>query len=323
MAVGRRFILVGLGVSLGAATAGVVFAKLSNGQSTSADTDSGKTDNTNTPNPNPKTYSSAQASQTGGSLLRFAAVADTGTGDRGQYAVADMMAAAYKQKAYPMVILAGDNIYNDGEIEKVKAVFEEPYAPLLSQGVKFYAVLGNHDIRTKNGVDQLAYAPFHMPTRYYTFRTGANDAVQFFAIDTNVNSPWKEQLAWLEKSLAASDAPWKIVVGHHPIYSSGHYGNTAEFIRDLSPLFTKYNVQLYLCGHDHDYERSQSIKGTTYIVHGAGANFRPVGKSPTTAYSAAERCFVMIEVFADKIVTEAIDTKGKVFDRGTIALKST
>jgi 3',5'-cyclic AMP phosphodiesterase CpdA len=310
MAVGRRFILVGLGVSLGAATAGVVFAKLNNGQSTSANTDSGKTDST--PNPNPQNYSSAQASQTG-SLLRFAAVADTGTGDRGQYSVAEMMAATYKQKAYPMVILAGDNIYNDGEIEKVKAVFEEPYAPLLSQGVKFYAVLGNHDIRTKNGVDQLAYAPFHMPTRYYTFRTGAND----------VNSPWKEQLAWLEKSLAASDAPWKIVVGHHPIYSSGHYGNTAEFIRDLSPLFTKYNVQLYLCGHDHDYERSQPIKGTTYIVHGAGANFRPVGRSATTAYSAAERCFVMLEVFADKIVTEAIDTKGKVFDRGTIALKST
>ncbi|MEE3716865.1 metallophosphoesterase [Tumidithrix elongata RA019] len=321
MAIGRRFIIVGLGASAGALVAGGVFAKLNQGKSN-------PTQANNTPDSNPQTPSTTQPTQiaantSGQPLLRFAAVADTGTGDRGQYAVAEAMAATYKQKAYPLVILGGDNIYNDGEIEKIKAVFEDPYAPLLNQGVKFHAVLGNHDIRTKNGADQLAYAPFHMPTRYYTFRTGANDAVQFFAIDTNVNAPWQEQLAWLDKSLAASDAPWKIVVGHHPIYSSGHYGNTAEFIRDLSPLFKKYNVQLYLCGHDHDYERSLPIKGTTYIVHGGGANTRPVGKSATTAYSAAERSFVLLEVYADKIVTEAIDTKGQVFDRGTIALKST
>ena len=318
MSLGRRKLLISLGIGAGAALAGGVFAKLGSGKSIEATTVNPSQTST------PTSAYSAQAESSvisAGSKpsLRFVGIADTGTGDWGQYAVADAMTDYFKQKPYPLVILAGDNIYNDGEIEKVKAVFEEPYAKLLKNGVKFRAILGNHDIRTGNGEDQIRYKGFNMPSRYYTFREGL---VQFFGIDTNVNSPWKAQLAWLDKSLAESDAPWKIVFGHHPIYSSGHYGNNQAFIEDLTPIFVKHNVQLYLCGHDHDYERTIPIKGTTYIVHGAGSHTRPVGKIPETAFSAAERSFVAFEVWDDRIETKAIDTKGKSIDRATIPLKS-
>ena len=79
----------------------------------------------------------------------FVGVADTGMGDAGQYAVTNAMSNYYKQRSYSTVLLAGDNIYGTGEIARVQEVFEQPYAELLQQGVKFHAVLGNHDVITK------------------------------------------------------------------------------------------------------------------------------------------------------------------------------
>ncbi len=93
-------------------------------------------------------------------LLRFLSIADTGTGTPSQYAVAQAMTNYHRQNPYDLVVMAGDNIYTNGEIEKIGAVFERPYANLLKAGVKFQAVLGNHDIRTNNGDRQLKYFGF-------------------------------------------------------------------------------------------------------------------------------------------------------------------
>lgn len=248
-------------------------------------------------------------------ILRFVSLADTGTGAKGQYAVAKAMTQHHKQNAFDLAILAGDNIYNDGEIEKIGAVFERPYESLLQQGVKFRACLGNHDIRTANGDPQVKYPGFNMLGRYYTFR---HDAVHFFVLDTNNNADWKLQLPWLETELSRSDAPWKIVFGHHPIYSSGHYGTNQEFVKNLTPLFQKYNVQLYINGHDHNYERTRAINSTTYLTCGAGAGVRPVGRSEWTEHSAEKLSFATYEVYRDRIEINAIDTKNQVFDKGVV-----
>ena len=253
-------------------------------------------------------------------LLRFVSVADTGTGAKGQYAVAAAMSRYQQLKPFDLAILAGDNIYNNGEIEKIVDVFERPYQVLLQRGVKFQAVLGNHDIRTDNGDPQVRYPAFNMQgRRYYTFR---RNPVHFFALDTNDNADWKAQLTWLEQELSSSDAPWKIVVGHHQIYSSGEYGVNEPFIETLTPLFQKYRVQLYINGHDHNYERTKSINGTTYLTCGAGAGLRKVGRSEWTAHSVSELSFAALDVFADKIVISGIGTNNRVFDKGVIPLQS-
>lgn len=251
-------------------------------------------------------------------LLRFVSVADTGTGAVGQYAVAAAMTRYHQLNPYDLVILAGDNIYNNGEIEKIESVFERPYQGLLQQGVKFQACLGNHDIRTGNGDPQVRYPGFNMQGRYYTFRRGE---VQFFALDTNHNADWKAQLGWLEQELSRSDAPWKIVFGHHQIYSSGQYGLNQPFIQTLTPLFQKYRVQLYINGHEHNYERTQPIKGTTYLICGGGAGTRPVGRSEWTAHSASQLSFAVYEVFRDRILVKGISTDNQVFDQGIIPLQ--
>jgi 3',5'-cyclic AMP phosphodiesterase CpdA len=266
-----------------------------------------------TPKPTPSTDTRNELADT--PLLRFVSIADTGTGAAGQYAVAEAMTAYYQQNPYELVIMAGDNIYNDGEIEKVEAVFEKPYQALLENGVKFHACLGNHDIRTANGDPQVRYPGFNMQGRYYTFRRGS---VQFWALDTNANADWQRQLPWLEQELSRSDAPWKIVFGHNPIYSSGHYGLNQAFIETLTPLFQKYGVQLYINGHDHNYERTVPINGTTYLTCGGGAGVRPVGRSSWTAHSASTLSFAAYEVYGDRILIRGIDTKGQIFDQGVI-----
>ena len=255
-------------------------------------------------------------------LVRFAAIADTGVGSKDQYAVANAMLQTYQQNPFPFVLMAGDNIYPYGEISLAKPLFEEPYAPLLSRDIKFYAALGNHDIiKTNNGLDQINYPLFNMSDRYYSFTKGntAEATVEFFAIDTNENAPWLDQLTWLDRQLANSKASWKIVFGHHPLYSSGRHGSNPRLAAKLAPIFTKHKVSLYLSGHDHGYERFVPINGTTYIVNGGGgAPLYKFGKSPQTTFVSSQFSFMTFDVYQDKIITKAIATDGKVFDRAII-----
>lgn len=250
-------------------------------------------------------------------LLRFVATADSGSGDPNQFAVGEAMAQYHQKNPYNLVVMAGDNIYNDGEIWKIRSVFEEPYQALLQRGVKFRACLGNHDIRTENGNPQLAYAGFNMTGRYYTFQ---QQGVQFFALDTNGNANWEAQLSWLEQALKTSQARWKIVFGHHPIYASGVYGTNPDFVATFAPLFKKYGVQLYINGHEHHYERTRPIDGTTYLITGhGGASLRSVGQHEWTAYAVSRYGFTALEVYRDRIEIKGIGTDHQVFDHGIIS----
>ena len=255
--------------------------------------------------------------QESSSLFRFVALGDVGRGNIGQQKIADVMKEYFQQQPFVLVLLTGDNIYENGEIEKVGATFERPYRFLRQKPIPFYAVLGNHDVRTNNGVDQVNYPGFNMQGRYYTFSQGI---VQFFALDTNRKAEWSQQLIWLEKNLAASTATWKIVFGHHPLYSSGVHGTDPKRIAKLCPLFARYGVQLYINGHDHNYERTEPIEGTTYLTCGAGATTRPVGHSEWTAYSAARLSFATIDVYPQHLEIQGIGKQGEVFDRGKIII---
>ncbi len=248
--------------------------------------------------------------------LRLIATADSGSGDKNQFAVGRAMADYHTQSPFQLAILAGDNIYNSGEISKIKEAFEEPYGELLKRGVKFRACLGNHDIRTENGVPQVKYADFNMDDRYYTFTQGP---AQFFVLETNTNVDWKTQMAWLTQQLEQSKAAWKIVYGHHPIYSSGIYGTDTEMVKRFSAVFKKHRVNLYVNGHEHHYERSRNIEGTTYLVTGhGGASLRPVQMSESSEFSVSRFGFSTIELYQNSIVIQGIGTDGKVFDRGII-----
>ena len=75
------------------------------------------------------------------------------------------------------------------------------------------------------------------------------------------------QTAWLERTLADGrddrSVDWIIVQMHQCAASSSATGNGSDLgIREAwLPLFDRYQVDLVLCGHDHDYERSFPVRG--------------------------------------------------------------
>ncbi|MEJ0008820.1 MAG: metallophosphoesterase family protein [Steroidobacteraceae bacterium] len=90
------------------------------------------------------------------------------------------------------------------------------------------------------------------------------------------------QTHWLEATLAAArhDAgiDWIVVQMHQDALSSTRNGNGSDRgIRETwLPLFDRYGVDLVLCGHDHDYERSWPVRGCNHHVGRDAASGAPV-----------------------------------------------
>jgi hypothetical protein len=74
------------------------------------------------------------------------------------------------------------------------------------------------------------------------------------------------QRAWLERTLKAARGDeridWIVVCMHQVMVSSSDANGADIGIREQwGPLFDKYEVDLVVCGHEHDYERSHPIRG--------------------------------------------------------------
>ena len=251
--------------------------------------------------------------------VRFAVIGDSGTGDTEQYDVAAAMAASHGRLPFELVIMLGDNVYGGWNRKAVISKFELPYKPLLDAGVQFYASLGNHDASAER-----SYGGFHMDEqRYYTF-TRSN--VDFFALDSNYMD--RSQLTWLERTLQASRATWKIAFFHHPLYSSGgRHGSEKDLRGALEPLLIRYGVQVVFSGHDHVYERVKPQRGITYFVCGSSGELRRGNLDKRSALTAAgfdlDRAFMLIDVADDTLHFQAISRTNALVDSGRITLAAT
>jgi len=250
--------------------------------------------------------------------LKFAAMGDTGTGDRAQYEVGQQMASARARFPFELVIMLGDNMYGRQQPQDFVTKFERPYAALLSAGVGFYAALGNHDSQTNT-----QYEAFHMGgARYYTF---AKQNTRFFVLDSNLIDP--RQLAWLDEALKQSKDDWKICYFHHPIYSDGgRHGSDVQLRVTLEPLLVKYGVNVVLSGHDHVYERFAPQKGITYFVSGSGGQLARGDVKPSAASAAhfdQDQSFMLLEVAGDDLFFQAVSRTGLTVDSGVIRRQPT
>jgi len=83
--------------------------------------------------------------------------------------------------------------------------------------------------------------------------------------------------------------------------------------RTWAPLSSQCSVRLVLAGHDHDYQRSTPQDGVTYVVSGAGAKLRPVGREDFTAVSNSTLHYVDLIAYDDQLIG-AIDQQGALVD---------
>ena len=203
---------------------------------------------------------------------KFAVVGDYGKDSTGEKSVSEMIKTWDSVTRLSGILTVGDNNYDVGSSSTINKNVGKYYGTFLSSK-RFYPTPGNHDW----GLGNLnAYCKYFGVRSYYK---KSFEYVDFFMLDSDPHEPdgvsrTSKQGMWLKSELKTSNATWKIVLFHHPPFSSGSHGNSAY----MNWPFFEWGANLVISGHDHDYERF-SIKGNTYIVNGmGGAEIRGFGK---------------------------------------------
>ncbi|KAL6842900.1 hypothetical protein ACP4OV_027213 [Aristida adscensionis] len=240
--------------------------------------------------------------------LAVLAVGDWGRrGQFNQTLVAEQMGIVGEKLNIDFVISTGDNIYDDGIANTSDPLFKECFTNIYtadSLQKPWYIVLGNHDY-TGNALAQQDPAIREVDSRYLSiaksFIVNAEIA-DFFLVDTSpfilkywnkTNFDWREVgtrdtfietlLKDLDSALTESTAPWKIVVGHHPISSGCEHGNTTELEQLLLPVIKTHGVDIYLNGHDHCLQHISSRDSSLQLLTSGGGSKAWAGKFKATS----------------------------------------
>jgi 3',5'-cyclic AMP phosphodiesterase CpdA len=245
-------------------------------------------------------------------VLRLAVAGDIGDSGRRLDATAAAIDRLAGNDPFDVLLLLGDNVYPAGDPTRIPDVVFKPFGPVLERGTALLAILGNHDVLNGQGDAQLA--ALGMPGRWWSVE---RSGVLLVGLDsTRPDDP--DQLAWLERTLRDTKAPWKIVALHHPPYSAGYQGSNDATRAAFTPLFERYGVQLVLSGHDHDYQRSRPLGATTYVVTGAAAGTRRTGEAGFTAVSFSWHSYLELGVYPDRIVGRALNQDNRVADEWSL-----
>ncbi len=260
--------------------------------------------------------------------LCFHALGDTGLASDRREAVIQQMLRQAESVMPDLMFLVGDNFYDAGvesvDDPKWETDFEIPFAARFNR--PFYACLGNHDYfgNAQAQVDYSRLNPqWNMPARYYTFvkSIDENTSVEFFVLDTDPieegNDSTRAQIQWLRGKLARSRADWKIVIGHHPLFTGGEHGCSRRNYRQLVPLFDEFQIDLYICGHDHDLQLHDTGRGWLHLVSGSGSKLRSVRWVETTLFAEAASGFARIAVTPERLAIEIFATDGLRFSHET------
>jgi tartrate-resistant acid phosphatase type 5 len=262
------------------------------------------------------------------------------------------------QKAHGLdaIILAGDNFYPCG----IRSLADPQWAKITEHfgpaNVPIYAVFGNHDygdaphekvppqlcaaFGTNPGAELAANGKvphWNFPAENYVVHSSVAD---FVMLDTQpVAMDWStpylgsgtsaQVTKFLQDSLSASSGPWRIVVGHHTLYSSGMHGRTNGFDQRhmraaLLPLLRAEKTDLYICGHDHDLELLGNLHHAgdpLFLVSGAGSGLdemkarKPAALAiePPTLWPprvAAAYGFALLEIDRDELAITFYDAAG-------------
>jgi tartrate-resistant acid phosphatase type 5 len=285
--------------------------------------------------------------------LRFIVTGDAGSTHS---QLRDGMLAVMKRMPVDAIILVGDNFYPCGVTGTADPQWTKITQHFGPTNLPVYAILGNHDYgdqQQRGGPDYWTcghpdpqaeveatgkIGKWQMPARNYTLHS---PFAEFVMIDTqplaldfpkgyggSVGADGEK--AWAGSALDGMHAHWRIVVGHHTIFSSGVHGRTNNAtqtrLRELLPLFRKDHVDLYICGHDHDMELLGDLqRGPTsdplFLVSGAGSGtseIRPRRTSvnePPTIYPAFPMTqvlgFAVLEMDATHLTITFFDHTGK------------
>lgn len=167
--------------------------------------------------------------------------------------------------------MLGDNAYNSGTDLQYQSGMFDVYPDLLRQTV-VWPTIGNHD-------SSPAYFDiFSLPRNgeaggvssgvenYYSFDYGDIHFICLGGYHSGSRLSNDVMCTWLKADLVANTNKWLIAFWHQPPYTKGSHnsdleGDLVQMRENAVPILESYGVDLVLCGHSHNYERS-------YLMHG-------------------------------------------------------
>ena len=256
-----------------------------------------------------------------------------------QKPIAELMGQMAEAGANPeFVVATGDVHHFDGVASVNDPLWLTNYELIYSHPelmIAWHPLLGNHEYRgnTQAVMDYSHVSRrWQMPARYYTQRYEHKGmTMRILWIDTTpLISKYRDdreqypdaalqddeaQLAWIDSVLTAATEQWVIVCGHHPIYAETpkEEAERADLQRRLDPILRKHHVDIYLCGHIHNFQHLR-VEGSDidYVVNSAGALSRKVEPIEGTRFCSPEPGFSILSANKEQLILRMVDKRGNI-----------
>ncbi|MDR0906796.1 MAG: metallophosphoesterase [Oscillospiraceae bacterium] len=243
--------------------------------------------------------------------------------------------AAYaKNPGLAFALQAGD-IVESGIDTNHWAAFLDAATPVFSK-IPFFATNGNHESNFLSGKPELYLDTFTFPLNapkgfaeeFYSFDYGNAHVLVVnswvFSGEQKLTEAQLDALdAWVALDLAASNATWKIVLTHVPLYPI-HSDTTGVKAREhWIDIFQQYGVDLMLVGHQHVYSRLKPMTGgapdyedgIVQIMGNSGLKFYDSADetyAERTIYNVSN--YEVLSVDGNSLTVQAFDIDGNELD---------
>jgi acid phosphatase len=253
----------------------------------------------------------------------FIVIGDWGYEGDGLQAVSEQMNELASYIQIDFIATLGDNFYPEGVLSTTDPnwdIFTDNFAQDALQ-IPWYISIGNHD-HLGNEQAQVDYSAIDdrwtFPYFFYEFKRSINysgDSLGVIVIDSqrlrsNPNS--LNQLNWIDSVADASNTPWKIMMGHHPLYSYGYHGSSELMQGLLEETLNDNKIDLYLAGHDHDLQHIKTNGYTEYFISGSAGKIRDTDTGEYSLFSLSDYGFLTIRLSSKTLTCYFIDKEGKV-----------
>lgn len=255
-----------------------------------------------------------------------------------QKPIAELMGVMAEEVGPEFVLATGDVHHFEGVRSVNDPLWMTNYELIYSHPelmIDWFPVLGNHEYRgnTQAVLDYTNISRrWTMPARYYTRAFEDKGAtIRIVWIDTApmidkyrnesetypdaCKQDYKQQLAWIDSVLTAAREDWVIVAGHHPIYAETPKDESerADMQARLDPILRKHKVDMYICGHIHNFQHVR-VPGSDidYVTNSSGSLSRKVKPIEGTQFCSPEPGFSIVSANKKVLELRMIDKKGNV-----------
>ncbi|MBM6780517.1 metallophosphoesterase [Bacteroides mediterraneensis] len=256
-----------------------------------------------------------------------------------QKPIAELMGQLAENVDIEAVVAAGDVHHFEGVRSVNDPLWMTNYELIYSHPelmIPWYPILGNHEYRG-NTQAVLDYAQvsarWEMPARYYTKVLENDDVtVRLVMIDTAplldkyrkdvekypdaCRQDMDKQLAWIDSVLTAAKEDWVLVVGHHPIFADTDKSDAErlDMEKRVDSILRKHkNVNMYLCGHIHNFQYIRKPgSAIDYVVNSSGSLSRKVKAVDGTQFCSGESGFSLVSADEKELCLHMINKDGKV-----------